>query len=55
MLGPRLGRIFKRDGGGPMPPHNIIIGAVGGLILWFGYGSVNPPAVPSAGVPVSAG
>src|SRR5207244_1168863 len=30
-LGPRLGRIFKRDGGGPMLPHNIILGAVGGL------------------------
>ncbi len=36
-LGPRLGRVFKRDGGGPMPAHNIIIGAVGGLILWFGW------------------
>ncbi|MGH2633262.1 MAG: ammonium transporter, partial [Tepidiformaceae bacterium] len=22
-LGPRLGRVFKRDGGGPMPPHNL--------------------------------
>lgn len=23
VLGPRLGRIFKRDGGGPMSPHNL--------------------------------
>lgn len=35
-LGPRLGRVFARDGGGPMLPHNIILGAVAGLILWFG-------------------
>lgn len=27
-LGPRLGRIFKRDGGGPPAPHDLIIGAV---------------------------
>src|SRR6478735_3496788 len=37
VLGPRLGRRFLRDGGGPMLPHNIILGAVGGLILWFGW------------------
>jgi Amt family ammonium transporter len=48
MLGPRLGRIFKRDGGGPMPPHNIIIGAVGGLILWFGWYGFNPGSTLSA-------
>src|SRR5712664_3376575 len=47
-LGPRLGRIFKRDGGGPMPPHNIIIGAVGGLILWFGWYGFNPGSTLSA-------
>src|SRR5947208_5432596 len=41
-LGPRIGRVFRRDGGGPMPPHNIIIGAVGGLILWFGWYGFNP-------------
>jgi len=41
-LGPRLGRIFKRDGGGPMPPHDLIVGAVGGLILWFGWYGFNP-------------
>ena len=41
-LGPRLGRVFARDGGGPMLPHNIILGAVGGLILWFGWYGFNP-------------
>jgi ammonium transporter, Amt family len=47
-LGPRLGRIFKRDGGGPTPPHNIILGAVGGLILWFGWYGFNPGSTLSA-------
>ncbi len=47
-LGPRLGRVFKRDGGGPMPAHNIIIGAVGGLILWFGWYGFNPGSTLSA-------
>src|SRR4051812_2599034 len=41
-LGPRIGRVFKRDGGGPMAPHDLIIGAVGGLILWFGWYGFNP-------------
>jgi Amt family ammonium transporter len=41
-LGPRLGRVFKRDGGGPMPAHDLIIGAAGGLILWFGWYGFNP-------------
>jgi Amt family ammonium transporter len=41
-LGPRLGRVFLRDGGGPPLPHNIILGAVGGLILWFGWYGFNP-------------
>src|SRR5437763_16650136 len=35
VLGPRLGRKFKRDGGGPMPGHNLTIAAAGGVILWF--------------------
>ncbi len=30
-------RVFKRDGGQPMKPHDLIIGATGGLILWFGW------------------
>ena len=42
MLGPRLGRTFKRDGGGPMPPHDLTIAVIGGLILWFGWYGFNP-------------
>jgi Amt family ammonium transporter len=48
VLGPRLGRIFKRDGGGPMPPHDLIVGAAGGLILWFGWYGFNPGSTLSA-------
>src|SRR5947209_1800975 len=47
-LGPRLGRIFKRDGGAPMKPHDLIIGATGGLILWFGWYGFNPGSTLSA-------
>lgn len=47
-LGPRLGRIFKRDGGGPPPAHDLILGAVGGLILWFGWYGFNPGSTLSA-------
>jgi ammonium transporter, Amt family len=48
VLGPRLGRKFKRDGGGPMPAHDLIIGATGGLILWFGWYGFNPGSTLSA-------
>jgi ammonium transporter, Amt family len=48
VLGPRLGRVFKRDGGGPMPAHDVIIGACGGLILWFGWYGFNPGSTLSA-------
>jgi hypothetical protein len=45
MLGPRLGRKFKRDGGGPMPPHDLTIAVIGGLILWFGAcTAASPPS-----------
>lgn len=47
-LGPRLGRIFKRDGGGAPPAHDLVIGAVGGLILWFGWYGFNPGSTLSA-------
>ena len=47
-LGPRLGRIFRRDGGGPMPAHDLIIAAAGGLILWFGWYGFNPGSTLSA-------
>jgi len=42
MLGPRLGRKFKRDGGGPMVPHDLTIAVIGALILWFGWYGFNP-------------
>jgi Amt family ammonium transporter len=47
-LGPRLGRKFKRDGGGPMLPHDLTIAAVGGFILWFGWYGFNPGSTLSA-------
>ena len=42
VLGPRLGRRFKRDGGGPIAPHDLTIAAIGGVILWFGWYGFNP-------------
>src|SRR5262249_55282833 len=48
VLGPRLGRKFKRDGGGPMLPHDLTIASVGGLILWFGWYGFNPGSTLSA-------
>ena len=48
VLGPRLGRKFKRDGGGPMLPHDLVIAASGGLILWFGWYGFNPGSTLSA-------
>src|ERR1700690_1028459 len=48
ILGPRLGRKFKRDGGGPMLPHDLTIAASGGLILWFGWYGFNPGSTLSA-------
>src|SRR3989441_4393808 len=47
-LGPRLGRKFKRDGGGPMMPHDLTIAARGGLLLWFGWYGFNPGSTLSA-------
>src|SRR6478736_5405887 len=47
-LGPRIGRKFKRDGGGFMPGHDMVIAAVGGLILWFGWYGFNPGSTLSA-------
>jgi ammonium transporter, Amt family len=48
VLGPRLGRTFKRDGGGPMLPHDLTIAACGGLLLWFGWYGFNPGSTLSA-------
>ena len=47
-LGPRLGRRFKRDGGGPLPAHDLTIAAIGGVILWFGWYGFNPGSTLSA-------
>lgn len=48
VLGPRIGRVFKRDGGGMPAPHNLTLGAVGGFILWFGWYGFNPGSTLSA-------
>jgi Amt family ammonium transporter len=48
VLGPRIGRKFKRDGGGPLPYHDMTIAAVGGVILWFGWYGFNPGSTLSA-------
>ncbi|WP_228370697.1 ammonium transporter [Candidatus Korobacter versatilis] len=48
VLGPRLGRKFKRDGGAPMLPHDLTIAASGGLLLWFGWYGFNPGSTLSA-------
>jgi ammonium transporter, Amt family len=48
VLGPRLGRRFKRDGGGPLPPHDLTVGAIGAVILWFGWYGFNPGSTLSA-------
>jgi len=47
-LGPRLGRKFKRDGGSMPPGHDMVIAAVGGVILWFGWYGFNPGSTLSA-------
>lgn len=48
VLGPRLGRVFKRDGGGPMPAHSLLLAGAGGFILWFGWYGFNPGSTLSA-------
>jgi len=48
VLGPRIGRKFKRDGGGPMTPHDLTIAVIGGFILWFGWYGFHPGSSLSA-------
>jgi Amt family ammonium transporter len=48
VLGPRLGRKFKRDGGGPTPPHDLVMASIGAVILWFGWYGFNPGSTLSA-------
>ena len=47
-LGPRVGRKFKRDGGGMPPGHDMVLAALGGVILWFGWYGFNPGSTLSA-------
>ena len=47
-LGPRLGRKFAKDGGGPTAPHDMNIAAIGAVILWFGWYGFNPGSTLSA-------
>ncbi|HWJ98949.1 MAG TPA: ammonium transporter [Acidimicrobiales bacterium] len=47
-LGPRLGRKFARDGGGPTAPHDVNIAAIGAVMLWFGWYGFNPGSTLSA-------
>ena len=47
-LGPRIGRKFKRDGGGPMTPHDLTVAVIGGFLLWFGWYGFNPGSSLSA-------
>src|SRR5258708_37950015 len=48
VLGPRLGRKFKRDGGAPMLPHDLTIPATRRLILFFRLYPFNPGSTLSA-------
>jgi Amt family ammonium transporter len=48
VLGPRLGRKFKRDGGGPTAPHDLTMASIGAVILWFGWYGFNPGSTLSA-------
>jgi Amt family ammonium transporter len=47
-LGPRLGRKFKSEGGGPTPPHDLTMASIGAVILWFGWYGFNPGSTLSA-------
>jgi Amt family ammonium transporter len=51
VLGPRFGRIFKRDNkerGGMPAPHNLVVASVGAFLLWFGWYGFNPGSTLSA-------
>lgn len=42
ILGPRTGKYNKDGSPNAIPGHNIVIGALGVLILWFGWFGFNP-------------
>ena len=48
VLGPRIGRVFMRDGGGMPAPHNLPVATVGAFLLWFGWYGFNPGSSLSA-------
>lgn len=51
VLGPRIGRIFKRDdqlNGGLPPAHSLPLATVGAFLLWFGWYGFNPGSTLSA-------
>jgi len=48
VLGPRLGRKFKRDGGGMPAGHDLTLASLGGVVLWFGWYGFNPGSTLSA-------
>lgn len=45
ILGPRIGRFQKGPDGKiistPIPGHNLVLAALGGFILWFGFFAFN--------------
>jgi Amt family ammonium transporter len=51
ILGPRIGKFIKKDGKvtkvNAFPGHNIVIGALGVFILWFGWYGFNGAAATS--------
>lgn len=57
ILGPRLGKYTKSGKANAIPGHNILIGALGVLILWVGWFGFNPAStggLSDGGVEVAA-
>lgn len=53
LLGPRIGKFIKKDGKvtkvNAFPGHNLVIGALGVFILWFGWYGFNGAAATTTG------
>ncbi len=53
ILGPRIGKFIKKDGKvvkvNAFPGHNLVIGALGVFILWFGWYGFNGAAATTTG------
>ena len=53
LLGPRIGKFIRKDGKvtkvNAFPGHNLVIGALGVFILWFGWYGFNGAAATSTG------